>query len=75
MRWKMTRQGAALDQEPSLMSLIGLSALSPSSSLLSCLHPMRTLGHNAPLIQFLISVLYILFACLYRMHTHLSFFL
>jgi len=33
------------------------------------------LMHNTPLIQFLISVLYILFACLYCMLPHLSFFL
>ena len=32
-------------------------------------------GHNAPWIQFLISVPYILFACLYHMLPHLSFFL
>ena len=32
------------------------------------------LMHNIPLIQFLISVLYILFACLYCMLPHLSFF-
>ena len=32
-------------------------------------------GRNAPLIQFLILALYILFACLYSMLPHLSFFL
>ena len=31
-------------------------------------------GHDAPLIRFLISALYILFACLYRMLSYLSFF-
>ena len=32
-------------------------------------------GHNLPLIRFLISTMYILFACLYCMPPHLSFFL
>ena len=36
--------------------------------------PMQAPGHNAPLILFLISVLYTLFACLCRMFPHLSFF-
>ena len=36
---------------------------------------MRPLGRSVPLIRFLILVLYILFACLYRMFSHLSFFL
>ena len=35
---------------------------------------MRAPGRNAPLIRFLISVLYLLFVCLYRMLSHLSFF-
>ena len=35
---------------------------------------MRAPGRNAPLIPFLISALYILFACLYRVLRHLSFF-
>jgi len=37
--------------------------------------PMRALGHNATLIRSLISALYILFACLYPVLPHLSFFL
>ena len=37
-------------------------------------HPVWPSGHNAPLIRFLISVLCILFACLYRMLPHLSSF-
>ena len=36
--------------------------------------PVRALGCNAPLIWFLLSVLYILFACLYHMLPHFSFF-
>jgi len=36
--------------------------------------PMQARGHNTPLIWFLILALYILFACLYRMLSHLSFF-
>ena len=39
-----------------------------------CAPPMQAPGHNAPLIWFLISVLYTLFACLCRMFPHLSFF-
>jgi len=35
---------------------------------------VRAPGRNAPLIRFLISALYILFACLYRLLPHLSFF-
>jgi len=34
----------------------------------------RAPGHNAPLSPFLISALFILFACLYCMVPHLSFF-
>jgi len=34
---------------------------------------MRAPGHKAPLIQFLISALY-MFACLHHMLPHLSFF-
>jgi len=36
---------------------------------------MQAVGRNAPLIRFLILVLYLLFAYLYRMLPHLSFFL
>ena len=36
--------------------------------MISCFDgPVRTPGHNAPLIRFLILALYVLFACLYRM--------
>jgi len=35
---------------------------------------MQAPGQNVPLIQFLILALYILFACLYRVLPHLSFF-
>jgi len=38
------------------------------------MHPMRAPGRNASLIWFLISALYMLFACLYRMLPLLSFF-
>ena len=39
--------------------------------------PIRAPGHNVPLIRFLVLALYIyiLFACLYRIFPHLSFFL
>ena len=37
--------------------------------------PTRASGRNAPLIRFLISALYILFACLYRMLPTFPFFL
>jgi len=36
---------------------------------------LRAPGHDAPLIRFLISALYVLFACLYHMLPHLFFFL
>ena len=36
--------------------------------------PVQAPGRNAPLIWFLISALYMLFACLYRMLPHFSFF-
>jgi len=37
--------------------------------------PVWALRRNAPLIRFLMLALYILFACLYYMLSHLSFFL
>ena len=37
-------------------------------------NPVQAPGCNAPLIRFFILALYILFACLYRMLPHLSFF-
>jgi len=43
--------------------------------LLLCSLAPCLLGHNAPFIRFLILALYLLFACLYRMLPHLSFFL
>ena len=45
------------------------------SSKLSVKCPVLAPGRNAPSIQFLILVLYMLFACLYRMLPHLSFIL
>ena len=45
------------------------------TSINRCGCPVWALGHNALLIQFFISVLYILFACLYRMLPHVPFFL
>jgi len=39
-----------------------------------CDHLVPAAGRNAPLIRFLISTLYIFFACLYRMLPHLFFF-
>ena len=37
--------------------------------------PVQAPGHNAALISFLILALYTVFACLYSMLPHLSFFL
>ena len=45
----------------------------PKSFHITC--PVRSPRHTAPLIWFLISAFYVLFACLYRMLPDLSFFL
>ena len=50
---------------------------SPQECYLHCppqLRSVRAPGRNASLIRFLISALYISFACLYRLLPHLSFF-
>ena len=43
-------------------------------TLAASVRPVRAPGRNAPLVRFLIYALHILFACLYSMLPHLSFF-
>jgi len=67
-------QGLRVDEEHSL-HVVDVNMTAYVTLINHCGCPVWALGHNVPLIRFFISVLYILFACLYRMLPHVPFFL
>ena len=67
-------QGLRVDEKHGLHA-VDVDVTAYVTSINRCGCPVWALGHNALLIQFFISALYILFACLYRMLPHVPFFL